>query len=269
MNDTLNAANPTATASLTANQALSQRLEPLPAADYPDYTLHSAAEIRTILRAMIAQQALVTLYFNQGRDFFLSSLLQLSDDGKQIWLDVGSDNATNQRALRAERLICVTQLERIRIQFVLQGLQISQLDRHPAFVCAAPDSLLRLQRRESYRFVMPVLQPLKCLIPALQTTESATEISVVDISGGGVGILSKTTLGLAIGQVLEHCQIELPGVGLLDVSLRIRSQQEITLRTGATHTRLGCQFIGLRNPQEMQVQRYIIKAERERKAREM
>lgn len=268
MTESLPPPNP---AELASRQTLSQRLEPLPAADYPDYTLHAAAEIRTILRAMIAQQSLVTIYFNQGRDFFLSTLLQLDDHDQRLWLDVGSDDATNRRALNADRLVCVAQLERIRIQFVLQGLDSTQLDRHPAFLSAPPATLLRLQRRESYRFVMPVLQPLKCLIPVSQTADrtETIEVHIVDISGGGVGILSKSQLKLDIGQVYEHCQIELPGIGLLEVSLRVRSQQEITSRTGATHSRLGCQFIGLRNPQEMQVQRYIIKAERERKTREL
>lgn len=57
-------------------------------------------------------------------------------------------------------------------------------------------------------------------------------------------------------------------MGILIATLQVRSVFEVTLRTGAQVTRAGCQFLNLPGPMLTLVQRYIIKVERERKARE-
>jgi c-di-GMP-binding flagellar brake protein YcgR len=51
-------------------------------------------------------------------------------------------------------------------------------------------------------------------------------------------------------------------------TLRVRSIFEFSTRSGAKHKRAGCQFIDLPGPMLTLIQRYIIRIERERKARE-
>jgi hypothetical protein len=65
-----------------------------------------------------------------------------------------------------------------------------------------------------------------------------------------------------------NCRIELPEVGFVTATVKIRSVFEITLRSGARIKRAGCEFVKLPGPMSTLVQRYIIKVERERKARE-
>ncbi|WP_160329881.1 flagellar brake protein [Sterolibacterium denitrificans] len=248
------------------------RFERLRDEEEKDYTLRSRSEILAVLRSMIEHNALMTVYFNQGQDFMLSSLLQLAADGRTLVLDVGSSAEMNQRALAADRLICVSNLDKIKIQFVLNGVDALQFEGRPAFLANTPEILVRLQRRDFYRFVLPVLQSIRCSIPfkSYDGGLQPIEVNVIDISAGGIGFLSKSeSLGLSTDMLLENCRIDLPEIGILTVNMRIRSLYEVTLLTGARHERAGCQFIGLTAKQEMQLQRYIIKAERERKAREL
>ena len=65
-----------------------------------------------------------------------------------------------------------------------------------------------------------------------------------------------------------QCRIELPEVGTLVATLQVRGVFNVTLRSGGRATRVGCQFIRLPGPMVTLVQRYIIKVERERQARD-
>lgn len=248
------------------------RFERLRDEEEKDYTLRSRSEILAILRSMIEHNALMTVYFNQGQDFLLSSLLQLSADGGTLVLDVGSSEEMNRRALEVDRLICVSNLDKVKIQFVLDGVDATRFENRPAFLANTPETLVRLQRRNAYRFVLPVLQSIRCSIPFKSYGGGLhpLEVNVIDISAGGLGFLSKSEhIDLATDMLLENCRLDLPEIGILTVNMRIRSLYEVTLLTGARHQRAGCQFIGLTSKQEVQLQRYVIKAERERKAREL
>jgi c-di-GMP-binding flagellar brake protein YcgR len=246
-------------------------IEPAAVIDNKDYTLRNPSDVLGVLRALQSRAALMTAYFNQGADFMMTALLKVIPETNTLILDVGSDTEVNRRALASERLIVVSNLDKVKIQFVLRGIRSLQYENRPAFSADIPATLIRLQRREFYRFVMPVLHPLLCNVP-LKTydgTEKFAEASIVDISGGGVGLIAKPeALPLASDLLLPDCRIDLPGIGHILATLRVRSVFDITLRSGAQHKRAGCQFVDLPGPMQMLLQRFIIKAERERKARE-
>jgi len=128
-----------------------------------------------------------------------------------------------------------------------------------------PRELLRLQRREYYRLVTSVVNPVKCMI---NSDKGMMETLVVDISIGGVGILAYQDSGeLAAGETYHGCRITLPGSGEFALSLAVCTTFEITLKNGRHTHRAGCQFIDLPASVETEIQRYIIRVDRERRAR--
>jgi c-di-GMP-binding flagellar brake protein YcgR len=104
---------------------------------------------------------------------------------------------------------------------------------------------------------------------ALAPEGRAIDVSLLDISGGGVGLMAPLDVAglLEKGQMLEDCKIMLPNEGLLVVTLCVRNLFDVTTRGGARYVRVGCEFIGLPAARLSAVQRYIIQSERERKAR--
>jgi len=252
-----------------AEQIESNLYKPIPDDEGKDYSLRSSREIQRLLQSLVTHKALITAYFNAGNDFLMTSMLEVLEDDDEIILDISNNSEMNQRALSASRIICVALLDKIKIQFVIDGIKSTQFENKPAFLADMPQSVLRLQRRESYRLSLPILQPL-IGIAQLKTRDgkvSPTEVHIVDISGGGVGIVSKADeVALAAGMLLENCRIELTGIGTLTVTLVVRSVFELTLKTGVRQKRAGCQFLELSGQQDNLLQRYIIKAERERKA---
>jgi flagellar brake protein len=259
--------HPTGQAGSPPPAAITPLLEP---SDYTQYLLRSNSEILFVLRGLLANNDHITAYFHEGKDFFLTTVIAVDSD--ELTLDYGGSAEMNQRALATDKLFCVASHDRVRIQFLLRGVREVAFEGRPAFRAALPDTLLRLQRREYYRLTAPIARPLKCQMPVTSAdgaVSSITEVNVIDISGGGLAVMAPPPgILFAPGMQFANCRIELPEVGILMATLQVRSVFEVTLRTGAQVTRAGCQFLNLPGPMLTLVQRYIIKVERERKARE-
>jgi len=239
--------------------------------DYGQYLLHSQVEIAAVLRALVQRRGLVSAYFNHGRSFLLTSLLDLDSEAGELILDCGRDAETNRQALLAEQLLLTATVDKVKVQFRLGKLSETLQAGLPAFRAALPDELLRLQRREYFRLTTPVTRPVKFVTAIRRSDGSAllVEASLLDISGGGIGLMAAPSLAAMLqrGAVLPDCKVTLPEEGLLVASLSVRNKLDVTTRGGAHYVRVGCQYIALPAARMTMVQRYITRVERERKAR--
>lgn len=233
--------------------------------EYAKYLVSSRQEIAQILRALSRQNEMVTAYFKQGNEFFLTSIIAVDPTSGHLIVDCGSEAETNHRALTADKIVFVTNLDRIKIQFSTSALTQITHEARPAFRTPLPTSLLKLQRREYYRLVTPMRTPLHCIIPDLDGAKF--EVTVADISVGGVGISGlPPERSLEKGQKLSHCRIALPEEGTVVATLEVRNLQQSTLRSGELVLRAGCYFIDIPAAHQAMIQRYIIRIDRERRA---
>jgi c-di-GMP-binding flagellar brake protein YcgR len=270
----------------TGTETLAHRLELDEADTYSQYFLHSPTEIVFVLRAAMQKGAMMTVFFDMGKSFFLSSILSVAPEG--IVLDCGSHEETNLRALKATRLACTLNVDRVKVQFALETLSPQEFDGHPAFFSILPERILRLQRREYFRISTPMLRPPKCVIdfpgPAEDDNGDAAnattatdgtaearhvEFSLVDISAGGLSLRVPPAHSAFFrrGILLENCVLSLPESGAIRVKLSVRMILEVTLQSGQRFFRAGCEFVDPPRSLPTTVQRYIITLERERKAR--
>ena len=243
--------------------------EILPTEQFSQYLLYGKGEMLPVLRGLVEQVSQVTMLFNEDRDMVLTSLASCDEDG--IAMDFGASEELNRLALKAEKLFCITQLGKVKIQFILRGVTEVEADGRPAFFAALPDSILRLQRREHYRLPLSITQPLKCRIRLANAEGSSVlvDANVVDISGGGIGLAGlPPDLVLEPDMKISGCVIELPEFGSITTSLLLHRVIETTRRSGIRARRAGCEFVGLTGAMEKLIQRFIMKVERERKARE-
>ena len=234
---------------------------------YSEYLLHSPREILAVLGQVGSQGDLVTVYFNSGKDFLLTTLLEVNE--KEILLDRGSNEEMNRRALEAGKIFCITRHDKVKLQFILTGLRETQHQNRQVFVATIPETLLRLQRREYFRLNAPIARPLICHVPVVMTDGSVEvyDHHVIDISLGGLS-LHMNDVPFEAAQEWHDCTIDLPQIGVLVATLRIVNFYEITLRNGQRSQRAGCQFVDLPTTSQNLIQRYIVRMERERKARE-
>lgn len=257
---------PTPNSSEPENKASGVVLEP---SDYNQFLLHTRTEILFVLRSLIEHVSQITIFFNEGKDLLLTTLAAADEEG--LIFDFGASSEMNRKAQEAEKLFCIATLEKVKIQFILRGMKRIEYEGRPAFRAEYPETLLRLQRREYYRLTMPVTRPLNCWIPLPDKDGQADSVTVhvVDISGGGMALVAPPDhVPFETDAEFPNCRIDLPEIGTVVATIKVRSVFEITLRSGTVLKRSGCEFVKLPGPMATLIQRYIIKVERERKARE-
>ena len=243
--------------------------------DLEKYTLHGRRQIRQLLEELIEQHALIAAHFGNNQSF-VTALIGLSEDEDSLFLDASPDASVNRRVIANDRLLCVSQLDRIRIQFALSELQEVSQNGHNTFRAPVPARILRLQRREFFRLQVPIAHALSCSLNAKALDDSALRVDarVLDISGGGVALQlplmtqSPPMAEFVIGATVDDCTLRLPDADPITLSLEVRNISHNTQRSGAELLRLGCRFSQLSRSSENIIQRYIFNTERERNARE-
>jgi c-di-GMP-binding flagellar brake protein YcgR len=247
------------------------RVELLQADDVSKYVLKNEREILSIMRQLVDARSLVSARLVPGTDAFLSAILRVADDGHSLILDGSPDVLMNDRIERAAQLDCVTQLDKVRIQFRLERPTLEAFGSSPAFRAPLPGELLRLQRREFYRLQAPVTQSLTCTVPLPEAGGSMREMTlrIIDISGGGIAIaVPPEGVPFAPGSEFAGCQIRLPDSAPIPARLIVRNLFRLTTRNGVEMLRAGCEFSDMPRGADEIIQRYILKIERERSARQ-
>lgn len=241
------------------------KIELLSSEDAPRYLVRHASEIERILRGVMEDRAIIAAYGETGRDFLLTSIIAIDPRQAAVYLGYGPDEKLNAQLLASQNATFATTHDQVRVQFSCERVEKVHHGNEPAFRVSLPKELLRLQRREYYRLVTSVVNPVKCLI---NTDQGPLETVVVDISIGGVGILAyQDDGGLQAGAIHHGCRINLPGAGEFALSLEVCTTFEITLKNGRHTHRAGCKFIDLPQAVETEIQRYIIRVDRERRNR--
>lgn len=238
---------------------------PLIPEEHLRYRVQHRHTIERILGDLVESRAIVSLYGRSDTEFMLSSLVALDSDRGLVQFEQGKDAALNQQLLKLGEVRCLSTHDQVQVQFTCRDLRAVQDGGKPLFEAPMPSELLRLQRRESYRLATSVVNPVKCLV---NTGHTFLEAVVIDISIGGVGILAYEGAGLLkTGQTYHGCRIDLPGTGTFAVSLNVCTTFDVELKNSRLTHRAGCQFIDLPPSVETEIQRYIIRVERERRAR--
>jgi c-di-GMP-binding flagellar brake protein YcgR len=243
-------------------------IELLSTDNFSQYILHDSREIAFVLRQLAAKRALVSALFGEsGQDFLLTSVLDVAEDNTSVLMDLVRDQTLVTRALSYGRLLCSTQLDKVKVQFSLEALRVTEHEGHPALRAALPEALLRLQRREYFRFSVPVTGDMLCKIPL--PDGKSTSVRIVDISGGGIAlVVSPDNSPFVPGVVFEECTMTLPGTTTpIKFSLEVRNLFRITLRDERELVRAGCVFTNMPMQIANQIQRYIMRAEQERASR--
>lgn len=224
----------------------------------------SAKEIEFILHNISERGVRVALYHGNMSEFILVTLLGVDNEG--LWLEQSRSESDNRLITNSKKLTFVSSHQQVKIQFTAQ--QAGRVEYHglPAFYIPLPDSIYRLQRREYYRLPTPAATPLRCIIPVGMTSaKKPCELTVMDISGGGVSLTcSETDIDLIPGNIYSDCKIDLPEVGTIYGTIEVKNLAEVTLPSGRTHKRAGCEFKNLDGQSTIMLQRYVTNMQRER-----
>ena len=237
---------------------------------YGEYIHSNRQEILITLRALEKRRTVVTVYLDEGTQFFLSSIVAVDEKSGLIFLDPPNQPSNNKVASLAKTITLSAALDRVKIQMRLSALSSSKVEGKPAFSAALPTRILRLQRREFFRLETPHFAPLRCKMAVKRENSiEAFDLPLFDISGGGLSLIAKIEKAesFSLGELIPDCRLEIPGESVLSVNLRVREILKIELPNGDQQLRLGCEFVSLPGTRLTLIERYITRLERERKAK--
>lgn len=198
-----------------------------------------------------------------GGELFLTTLLTAHHD-KGLIFDCSGSPEINRRFLASEHNIFVGRPGGIHVQFATGRAYETLFSGSKAFAVALPKTLVRLQRRETFRIETPRSRPLSFvgrLAGGALLSQPGHDISVA-----GIGLIAGALPdGLVPGTVLEKCRFALPeDEHDFSFSATLRHVTEQEGRAGQRQWRLGLQFNDLQPAEQNRIQRYIARVERER-----
>jgi len=234
--------------------------------DLGQFYLETRTEVVQILRSLNMHADSLAVYFDQGRNFILTALLEVRPSQETFVFDLGSSEEMNNRLLQSEKLIFVGIQDGIRVQWSTGPAAKTQYGGSPAFVAWLPQTVLRLQRRDYFRVVVPLSMMARCHVPDAHTGQEG--LAIHDISVGGVCVVANAELAKA--QVLdrfERCTISLgEQLGDIQESLEVRHVTPINLRGGKSQTRVGLRFCDIAAADQARIQRFLVKVEQAKRA---
>jgi flagellar brake protein len=225
------------------------------------YFLLGRMEILNTLNDLIHRREAVTVYFNGGSDFILTLLLEANANA--LIFDFGGDKSANLRLEKAHTCVFIATPDGIRVQFSGTDPQRVQWGETEAFSVALPDRIVRLQRRESFRTAVPVVNPIKAKLYN-EISVAIGDWPIHDLSVGGFAVTSNGIPKLKVGDEITRVIIQLGTFKRISCPGIVR---HITLadKQGAGRYRVGIEFVDLPHANEVDIQRYNIKIEYERR----
>lgn len=233
------------------------KYESLSLREKSEYGIVSAKEIVSTLKHIAKNATQVVLYYDDGNFFILTTLFDVNDNG--LWLEQSTNERDNKRILESDNLMLVGTHLHVKVQFAAKQARSVEHHSYSAFYLPLPKCIYRLQRRDSFRLDIPPARPLRCVIPTGEPKSGQTcEVTVIDISAGGMKLTyAEGDIELVQGQTYENCQIKLPDLGTISVTMTVKSLFSLSTKSGHTIKRAGCQFINSSTTSNILLQRYI------------
>lgn len=225
------------------------------------YLVRKGVDMLALLRALAGRRTAVTLYFSARDDLLHTELIGINPAFEELIFAPGRDPGALERLLAAGSFGVETSLDAIRILFIARHAENTQFKRESALRARIPDTLARMQRRESVRIATPQDKPSFCTLRAGGPRQGEHRLRVIDISIGGLGLsLPEPDTAIAAGKTLPDCSLELPGIGVMRCALNIVHVKETT--PGGKEQRVGCRFVDLPALSREQVRGTVARLER-------
>ena len=218
-----------------------------------------------MLQRMEAERCLITLGTPDGLTF--TTLLWGIDAPRGVLSFSGDSTDTSLRSLlESDEIVAVAYLDRIKVQFDLDGLVQVHGGQVHSLNAYLPREVFRFQRRSAFR-VQPFGNPgpvAEFRHPAMPDMKVA--LRVLDVSLSGVALLLPENVpAIAAGLRINHCTLRLDAETELDVAILIHHITPLQPegKGPGKGSRLGCELLGL-NGQDRSLQHYINQTQKRR-----
>jgi len=222
-----------------------------------------SSDIVQILQDIERGHKLVTLTLLGGLKI-LTVILEVDGKSGHFVYDTGRTREETHAVLATEMVQFSADLRGVSVRFTTPAPVETEFKGGRAFRSPFPLNLLYVQRREHFRTTF--IRPYVCTARLVDGT--AVKLNMKDISVGGVKLESTRVSpeSLPVGTLLRDAEMDFLGLGKVEVSLLIASQQTVIEQGRPTYL-YGCRFEHMSMDKEATVQRLVFSLEQSNRPR--
>ena len=224
------------------------------------FFLFGQVEILSVLNELSHRREPVSVYFNGGQNFILTVILSARPDG--LVFDLGGDPKMNHQLEKVNSCVFMAFPDGIRVQFTGLDPQRFMWGEDEAFWVPIPERIIRLQRREFYRNLLPISQDIRAKLHNANG-EMIANWRIHDLSVGGFGVVVEGEPPLRLGETIAQVWINLSPKVHVHCPVSV---QHITFieRTKLGKFQIGFRFQNLSHAMDIAIQKTILQIEYER-----
>jgi c-di-GMP-binding flagellar brake protein YcgR len=224
------------------------------------YFLLSRIEILSVLNELAHRREPVSVYFGGGQHFILTVLLSARPDG--LVFDLGGDEKANRLLEKAQQCVFIGFPDGIKIQFTGLNPERFMWGDQEAFWVPIPERVIRLQRRDSYRILLPIV---KALHAKFYDADAKTlgNWAMHDLSVAGFGIYTEGEPPFKVGDQIPQVTIDIATKSPLFCPVSVKHITFIE-RTRLGKYQVGFSFVNLPHTMDIAIQKTILNIEYER-----
>lgn len=231
-----------------------------------EFGLSEPREIVRVLTDLMRRRTPLAGIGNRDGQELLAMIVGVEEVGRYVLLACLSSGCEASADIVAKEGVRFSaQHNELYVRFVAGMARRVRHEGRELFQLPLPAELLCLQRRGVHRVAVPRANPPRCRLP-VSDSETLDGIAMdISISGISLSYLSDAPI-FSAGQILYGCRLAVPGMGDFVIGLRVCNQVRLVLPGGDHSWRIGCEFINASSAVERELQRYMIKIEREGQA---
>jgi len=245
--------------------------------DTAQFTLKNNNEIARKLSLILKKNSLLTVTFNDGKSFFISTLIEINTKKKTMQLDIASDSKVNKQLLKAKDILFETSVAGVAVSFRLNKASQPLLGKKDTFILNFPVELIWLERRMFYRLKPPIQNTPTCQL-SITSSDSNEKVDlpvfsfeINDISLTGLSLIYNPEEHhrdlLADTSKIVNFSVHLPEVGSFESPIEICNHHPQKVSAPEKIQVVGVKFQQLPSAIEAKVQRYLLSVERSRNNR--
>lgn len=232
------------------------------------FLVTSKVGIANTLRSMAKQNTMVHVSKAGTTSGKITAVLDVDTKKNVFTLDYTSDKVFNQHLTKPGNIHFNASVDSVKIQFsIRKAARTVQFENRPAFELEIPEEIYRIQRREHFRIEIPVSSNVELV--AQDDTKKSHIFKLKDISAGGLALLDPEDKlpGAEIGKLYRGCNLSLEELGQVKTDLTVRRVSNQGANPEKQIKVVACQFTNMSNADQIIVQNYIGRLERQQNAR--
>ena len=209
--------------------------------EYDRFSVEDGAEVIGLLRRSLASRAMCSVRAAGRPETYLSRLRAVADDGKAV-LDPPRAPVI-ERALVAGSMAAIDlRLPECRVSFEARVAHIGQVDGLSLLRLDRPSSLMRVQKRETFRVQVPEHMGLRITFDASDPALESIPLHDLCVQGAAVTVKGARERFWA-GKLFNRARLTMPDGTQWTFAMRVIHAGVIRRQANGEELRVGVQFI--------------------------